>query len=66
MDGLLLLMAEVMVLGVAAWVIVMDTKSPEEVSRVLDPPAPAPRPPRFATVTATSRPARQPGRPRGR
>ena len=36
MDALLLLSIEVVVLGIAIWVVIMDAKPAEDVSRMLD------------------------------
>jgi hypothetical protein len=39
MDALLLLSAEFFVLGIAIWVVMMDAKPADDVSRLLDMPA---------------------------
>ncbi len=65
MDALLLLSAEAIVLGIAIWVVMMDSKPAEEVSRMLDMPARPMAKKRFGKTAllrpATLRPFRRPG-----
>jgi hypothetical protein len=67
MEGLLLLAAEITVIGIVVWVIAHDHKSPEQLRAILDKP-PSPRKPRFPwtsrKTTQTQRP-RRPGRTTG-
>jgi hypothetical protein len=52
MDGLLLLAAEILIIGISVWVVVTETKSPEEISRRLDLAPKPPRKPRFPELAA--------------
>ncbi len=54
MDALLLLAAEILIIGISAWVVVTETKSPEEISRLLD-TEPTVRKPRFSDFSAKVR-----------
>jgi hypothetical protein len=38
MEGLLLLAAEILIIGIAAWVVATEVKTPEEIRRMLEPP----------------------------
>lgn len=49
MDGLLLLAAEILIIGISVWVVTTELKSPEEIGRMLDPP-PKVRKRRFARL----------------
>ncbi len=65
MDALLLLSAEAVVLGIAIWVVMMDSKPADEVSRLLDMRARPIAKKRFGMTAllrpATPRPFRRPG-----
>ena len=66
MDGLLLLAAEILIIGVSAWVVMTEAKTPEEITRILDAP-PKPHKERFRELKAlAARPSPRPGRPGAR
>ena len=62
MDALLLLSIEIAVLGIAIWVVMMDSKPAEDVSRMLDLPLHPAAKQRFgATTHLRAPPFRRPG-----
>ncbi len=66
MDALLMFAAEIVIIGVAFWVVATEVKSPAEIARILDTP-PQTKKPRFADLApAIDRPVVRPGRPGAR
>ena len=64
MDSLLVLGAEIMIIGICVWVVVTETKSAAEISRMLDMPS-KPKKARFPELAAAAPapPSSRPSRP---